>query len=236
MATSPTNGADYSQPLRQLMQQANINSYRQLSQAAGVSRWAINLLRQGQVHRLRVEALQQLSQTLNSPVAALLATFSGDGPHPQKAAQPPGSGEPHVHKTAQPLQSAASTEALQREYERLQQRLIEQEAQVRQQVQADAIAILESWLVQWPTALNAVQQNPNLPAARLIPLTKPLDALLHAWDLVPIGTVGEETSFDPQIHQPMSGNPQVGELTRIRYVGYRHGERLLYRAKVSPAS
>jgi len=216
------SGMDCSQLLKRLMQQAGLDSYRALSRRSGVSPWSITLLRQGQLQRLRVDALLRLSQALAVPVEELIIGFYGSSgsPSPEPA---PSTGE-----------AAAPVAALQREYERLQQQLVEQEEQVRRQVQADAIALLESWLLQWPTAAYAAQQNASLPAARLLPLTKPLDTLLHAWDIVPIGTVGADVSFDPQLHQPMGGNPQPGQRVRVRYVGYRHGDRLLYRAKVSP--
>ena len=213
-----TNQVDYSPQLQQLMQRVGIGSYRQLSETAGVSRWTINQLRQGNVARLRIEGLTRLSQALAVSWPDLLHHFA--------AVEPTDLPGPETSEDVQ---------ALRREYHRLQQQLADQEAVVRQRVQGEAIAILESWLLQWPTATHAVQQNATLPAARLLPLTKPLEALLKAWQVEPIGDVGETQPFDPQIHQPMAGNPQVGQMVRIRYVGYRHGQRLLYRAKVSPA-
>jgi hypothetical protein len=32
----------------------------------------------------------------------------------------------------------------------------------------------------------------------------------------------------------MEGNAQPGDFVKVRYVGYRQGEKLLHRAKVSP--
>jgi DNA-binding Xre family transcriptional regulator len=211
---------DYSPQLQQLMQRVDISSYRALSERAGVSRWAINLLRQGQGERLRVDVLLKLSQALSMPVSELIARFT----------------ETSQARGERSAPTISETEALRQEYDRLRQQLTTLEGDIRQRVQDDAIATLESWLLQWPTAAYAVQQNPNLPASRLLPLTRPLNALLESWDLVTIGTVGEEAAFDPTIHHPMTGNPRVDELVRIRYVGYRRGERILYRAKVSPAA
>jgi molecular chaperone GrpE (heat shock protein) len=59
--------------------------------------------------------------------------------------------------------------------------------------------------------------------------------LVAAWEVEPIGTVGTEVPYDPQNHQLMGGTVQPGESVRVRYVGYRQGDRLLHRAKVSPA-
>jgi DNA-binding Xre family transcriptional regulator/molecular chaperone GrpE (heat shock protein) len=210
---------DYSPQLQQLMQRKDIPSYRALGERAGISQWTINLLRQGQVARLRVEALMKLSQTLATPLPDLIALFTGTSQtQPERASAP----------------RTSETQALRQEYDRLRQQLADQEAEIRKRVQGDAIATLESWLLQWPTAVYAVQNNPDLPASRLLPLTKPLNALLESWNILPIGTVGESEPFDPTIHQPLKGNPCIGEWVRIRNLGYRQGERILYRAKVSP--
>jgi DNA-binding Xre family transcriptional regulator len=222
------NQVDYSAQLQELMQQVAIPSYRALGDKAGVSRWAINLLRQGQVERLRVEALVRLSQTLAIPLPELIAHFS------ETSKNQPGPTLPGA--TSKDVNAASDVDSLRREYERLQQKMTEQEEEVRRRVQEDAIATLESWLVQWPTAAYAVKNNPDLPASKLLPLTRPIEILLKSWDITPIGTVGEEESFDPTIHQPREGTPQVGQLVRIRNVGYRHGNRIVYRARVSPTS
>ena len=219
------NQADYSLRLRQLMQPVGINSYRALSQQAGVSRWGINLLRQGQVDRLRVGMLMRLSSALEISVSELITQFTEPARRGPEAALQPGT----TIETGAP-----AADILQQEYERLKQQMVKQEQEIRLKVQEDAISLLESWLLQWPTAVYAVQQNNNLPAARLLPLTKPLDSLLLSWNLLPIGRVGEQVPFNPQLHQPMNDNPQPGQTVRVRYVGYCHGERLLYRAKVSP--
>jgi len=223
-----TNQTDYSFRLQELMQRVEIPSYRALSDRAGVSRWAINLLRQGKLERLRVDVLMRLSQTLAMPLSGLIARFSESG---GDQVNPSVSGVGSAPSTASP-----DVEALRREYERLQQQLADQEQEVRQRVQRDAIATLESWLVQWPTAVYAAQNNPDLSATKLLPLARPIETLLQSWDVTPIGTVGQEEPFDPTIHQPREGNPQVGQIVRIRNVGYRHGEKIVYRAKVSPSS
>ena len=49
-----------------------------------------------------------------------------------------------------------------------------------------------------------------------------------------IATVDEELAYDPQDHQLMKGTAQPGELVKVRYVGYKQGDKLLYKAKVSP--
>jgi DNA-binding Xre family transcriptional regulator len=219
---------DYSAQLQELMGRVEIPSYRALSGKAGVSRWAINLLRQGKLERLRVDVLMRLSQTLATPLPELIARFSAPAGN---QANPPGSGV-----ASDPPMASPDVEALRHEYKRLQQAMAEQKDEIRQRVQRDAIATLESWLIQWPTAAYAAQNNPDLPASKLLPLAKPLEKLLQSWEITSIGTVGQEEPFDPTIHQPREGHPQAGQMVRIRNVGYRHGDKIVYRAKVSPAS
>jgi transcriptional regulator with XRE-family HTH domain len=106
----------------------------------------------------------------------------------------------------------------------------------REQFQRESLEIIESWLLQWPTAASAIAQNPDLPAQRVIKLLKPIEKLLASWNVVQIGQVGEEVAYNPQQHQLLSGSAQPGETVRVRYVGYQHGEKLLYRPKVEPIS
>jgi transcriptional regulator with XRE-family HTH domain len=211
-------GADYSAALRSPMAQAGIPSYRALSRASGVPRSAIDALRQGQVGRLRLDTLQRLSHTLNLPLAVLVTTFSATD-----AADPPAPGDP-----------IAQVDALRQECDRLQTQLNTQAATVLQQVQQEAIAQLESWLVQWPTAAHAAQQRADLPAAKLLPLVRPVEALIASWGVTAIETVGAEVPFDPQIHRPRTGVPTPGQPVRVTHVGYRQGDRLLHRAQVTP--
>jgi hypothetical protein len=46
--------------------------------------------------------------------------------------------------------------------------------------------------------------------------------------------VGEHVTYDPQIHQLIEGDTDKVSTVVVRYVGYRQGDTLLYRAKVSP--
>jgi transcriptional regulator with XRE-family HTH domain len=102
--------------------------------------------------------------------------------------------------------------------------------------QQEVISILESLILQLPTLIYVVEKNPNLPANKLIPLLQPLNELLCAWEIKPIGHVGEIIPYNPQEHQLIENNDleiEKGQLVKIRYVGYRHEDKLLYRAKVS---
>lgn len=212
---------DYTQLLQQLMQQVGFSNYRQLSRSTGISEKQLRRLRQGQVSQFRVETLLKLSQALQVPVSELLERFSSGFTPPVSQID--------EGKTV-------SLEALRQEYQRLQQQLEQQRETLMQEFQQSSLQQLESWLLQWPTAAYAAQQNQQLPAARLLPLVRPVEQLLQQWGVEAIASVGSELPYDPQWHQLMEGTAQPGELVRVRYTGYRQGSKLLYRAKVSSIS
>jgi molecular chaperone GrpE (heat shock protein) len=91
-------------------------------------------------------------------------------------------------------------------------------------------------LLQWPTAAAVAQKNPQWPAVKLLPLVRPLANLLKQWQVEAIASVGETLPYDPQWHQLLESELQVepGTPVIVRYVGYRQGKHLLYRAKVRP--
>lgn len=207
----------YSQRLRSLLQQAQIPSLKALSRAADVSEWQVKQLSKGQAAKMRVESLHKLAQALQVSIVELMAKFSElacSSRYPQGVATP-------------------TAPNLQQEYQRLQLRLQQQQEILQQEFQNTSLQILESWLLQYPTAAYAAQQN-DVPASRLLPLMRPVEQLIKAWGLEAIAPVGAEIAYDPQIHQLMEGNAEMGDRVRVRYTGYWQGEKLLYRAKVSP--
>ena len=127
--------ADYSPQLQTLMGAVGLTSYRALGRAAGVSRTAVDRLRRGQVGGLSVQTLLHLSQALQVSSAELIAQFSWP-------VDPP----PRPHRQPSPVSDSA----------------IDSEAAQRQRFQADALACLEPWLRQWPTAVAATQRQPDL--------------------------------------------------------------------------
>lgn len=211
--------SEYTDRLRSLMQSAGVSSFKALSQTAHVSEWQVRQLRQGKAGQMQVAVLDSLSRALHISLMELIAGFSG-------------------LSMPAPLSLGGSTQAdikaLQQEYERLQAQLIDQKAVSRQEFQQASLQILESLLLQLPTVIYAVQQNPQLPASRLLPLLKPIDQLLASWGIEAIAPVGAEQPYDPQVHQLMDGVANPGDRVKVRYGGYRQGETLLYRAKVSP--
>jgi hypothetical protein len=97
--------------------------------------------------------------------------------------------------------------------------------------QLAAFQQMESFLTYWPAAAYQVEQGTDLPAAKLLPLVKPIDRLLASWGIESIGQVGETLAFDPQQHQS-DGFIDPGASVRVRYPGYRQVDKLLIRAQV----
>ncbi|MGB8699452.1 MAG: helix-turn-helix domain-containing protein [Thermosynechococcaceae cyanobacterium] len=195
--------------LRHWMEVAGIPSWRALSQLSGVSRRKIEQLRHGEAHLLSVQQARQLADALQISLSDLLQT---------------------------PLNLPAAPELakVQAEYQRLQAAQQDLRSQLTQDLQAEVLHILEPLLLQWPTAAYAAQQNSTAPAVRILPLLRPLEQLLQTWHIEPIGAVGETVEYDPQVQQwaEPTPPPEMGTSVRVTHVGYRQGQKLLYRAKV----
>lgn len=212
---------NFTQKLQDLMQKVGISSFKALSRTSGVSERQILRLRQLGVEQMRVDVLLKLSQALEVSLSELVAIFSQVD---------------LVRDEVIPTQELSQQIAdLKKEYERVQQQLQQQRQVVLQEFQQSSLQLLESLLLQFPTAAHKARENPQLPAVNIIPLIqKPLERLLQQWGVEAIAPVGAQLPYDPQMHQLMEGNVQPGERVKIRYIGYYQGDKLLYRAKVSP--
>jgi transcriptional regulator with XRE-family HTH domain len=208
---------DYTQSLQKLMQQLGVSSYKALAKTAGVSDRQLLRLRRGELNRMRVDVLLKLSQALQVSLAELVVTFS------PATEQPP----PEEESTPEVAQ-------LKKEYERLQAQLDTQRQELWLEFQQSSLQVIESWLLQWPTAAQKARENPQLAAVKLLPLVRPIEQLLQKWEVEAIAPVGAEVAYDPQLHQLLEGAAQPGEKVKVRYTGYHQGDKLLYRAKVSP--
>lgn len=206
------NIPDYAPQLQRLMQQAGLGGDRQLSQKAGVSELQLSRLRRGLALQTRADILLKISQALEISLNELLATFA------------PGSVE---------LEQRTPT-AIEQEYQRLQATLDTQRASLLEEFQLSSLQILESWMLQWPTAARKVQENQHLPAVKLLPLLRPVEKLLQQWGVESIAPVGASIPYNPQQHQLLEGTAEPGATVKVRYTGYRQGDKLLYRAKVIP--
>ena len=228
--------SDQTSTLRALMHGVGISSFAQLCQQTGLPQSQVRRLRRGELQHLPMASVIKLGLVLQVPVSELWAQFAITEEEPMASMiqwQPSGG--------ASPDQKEQALAPLKLEYERLQMQVQEQRQELLQAFQQSALSVLESLLLQWPTAAYAAQKNPQAPAVKLLPLLRPLEQLLHSWQVERIGTVGEEVTYDPRWHQVMASASGVsseqvvvtGDAVRVRYVGYRQGDRLLYRAKVS---
>ncbi len=205
--------------LRDLMQQVNIADINELSQVAKVSRLQLIRIQQGLILNISLGAIAKIAKALNISIDSLVGTFV----------------EPSSVVNQSPASPANDAlKACQQEYQKLQQEMAQQREILATEFQQASLETIESWLLQWPTATTAVRQNPQLPAARLLSLVEPVEQLLKQWQVEAIAAVGDELAYDPQYHQLMKGTAQPGELVKVRYVGYKQGDKLLYKAKVSP--
>ncbi|MEM9924989.1 MAG: helix-turn-helix transcriptional regulator [Cyanobacteria bacterium P01_D01_bin.50] len=220
MTSKTENKIDFTQKLLELMQQKDICSFKALSKVAGVSKYQIQRLRKGEIQQMRLEFLVKIAQALQIDLSELINKFS----------------ETELIKQQTSTQHSSQQIAdLKKEYERLEKQLENQEKLLLSQFQQSSLQLLESLLIQFPTAAHKARENRQLPAANIIPLIeKPLNRLLQEWGVEAIASVGAELPYQPEIHQLIEGNAQIQEKVKVRYTGYRQGNKLIYRAKVSP--
>lgn len=205
--------------LQDLMQQVNIADIDELSQVANVGRLQLIRIQQGLILNVSLGAIWKIAKALNRSVDSLIAIFV----------------EQSLINNESPVSPAqGALSACQQEYQQLQQEMTQQRSTLTAEFQQATLETIESWLLQWPTAATAVRQNPQLPASRLLSLVEPVEQLLKQWQIETIAAVGEELAYDPQNHELMKGIAQPGELVKVRYVGYKQKDKLLYKAKVSP--
>ncbi|WP_319419808.1 helix-turn-helix domain-containing protein [Pleurocapsa sp. FMAR1] len=207
------------QLLQDLMQQVDISDLEELSQEANVARLQLIRIQRGLIRNLSVDAIARIAKALNVSIDSLVETFVEQSTENTK-----------LQKT----ENRDALTACQQEYQKLQQEMLEQQEFLEAEFQQASLETIESWLLQWPTAVAAVHKNPQLPAERLLSLVKPIEQLLKQWDIKTIASVGEELFYDPQYHQLLKGTAEPGELVKVRYVGYKQEDKLLYKAKVSP--
>ncbi|MFB2646037.1 molecular chaperone GrpE [Raphidiopsis sp. BLCC-F218] len=115
---------------------------------------------------------------------------------------------------------------------RLETEITQQKNQLQQKFQQETFHTLQPLLCTYPT-IKSITQIKDLPAKNLIPLLIYLDNLIQSWGYTTIGTVWEQTPYNPQYHQPDSDDIQESEPVYIRFIGYRQNEKIIYPAKVS---
>ena len=207
------------QLLRDLMRQVNIADIYELSKVAGVARLPIIRIERGLILNVSVGTVARIAKALNVSVDNLIETFSEQSV---------------TNVITQESKPNNDLIVCQQEYQKLQREMLEQQAFLETQFQKASLETIESWLLQWPTAVAAVQKNPQLPAARLLALVEPVEQLLKQWNVERIEVIGEKLAYNPQYHQLIKGIAQPGDMVEVRYVGYKQEDKLLYKAKVSP--
>lgn len=211
---------DYPERLQQLMQQVGLRSLRELSRQAGVSRWQVQQLREGKALQMRGESLLKLSVALQISLHDLVSQFATVELTPQERQEP--------------KDATGKRDSYQAEYQRLKTEMAQQREVLMQEFQQSGLQMLESWLKQWPKAVYAAQQNPQLLAVNLLPLMRPVEELVKQWGVEAIAEVGSQVAYDPRWHQLTQGTAEPGAMVTVKSPGYRQGDRLLYRTEVSP--
>lgn len=201
---------DRTPQLQALMQQVSINSWRELYRSTGTSAHTINQLRAGNFNTLRWQTIVKISEVLQISIEEFTTTF----------------GERKTKSSDQSIQ------ILQQEYQQLQNQLHQQRTAVQAEFQLESLQVLESFLTYFPTAKYAAGNNPDFPASKLFPLIGSIDRLIRSWGVTVIGEVGDQVAYDPRWHQLVDGTADLDRLVTVRYVGYRQGEKLIFRAKV----
>ncbi len=214
---------DLTGKLQDLMGKAGIASFKALSRASGVSPQQILRLRSGKVEQMRLNILLKLAAILQIPLNDLVANFTVSS----------GAGIKLDSESINQSQLHRKILDLEAECDRLSKQLENQREILQQDFQESSLQILESLLVFWPTAAQSAKEDPQKAAIHIVPLVqKPLEKLLQAWGVEAIAAVGAEIPYDPQLHQALEGNPVLGETVKVRYIGYRKANKLLYRARV----
>ncbi|MBW4666994.1 MAG: helix-turn-helix transcriptional regulator [Cyanomargarita calcarea GSE-NOS-MK-12-04C] len=228
------SNTDFTNQLQSLMQLVGISSFKALSRATGVSERQLLRLRRGEVEQIRVDVLLKLSQKLQISLSELVETFSSPDLEKKEIfrTQDTLSGDLTTGLKIELLNEIADLKV---EYERSRHELSQQRSSLLSEFQQSSFGLLESLLTQFPTAAQKARENPQLEAVKILPLVeKPLEKLLLAWGIEAIASIGSEVPYDPALHQLMEGKSQLGEAVKVRYAGYRQGNKLLNRAKVSP--
>jgi len=205
----------YDTILRERMNQLNIVDWQDLGEKAGLSRFAVRLVRQGDVGKLTVDQLRRLATVLNLNFQEFDRTLSA------------------LPVSATITTNPSEIEELRQQCFRLREELQQQKTQLTADFRRATFEQLQTLLTSYPAARKMAEAKPDMPAKNLSALFTPLETLLSSWDFETIGSAWEQVTYNPQLHQPDVEDIKEGELVYIRFVGYRDGEQILAPAKVS---
>ncbi|MEG4801055.1 XRE family transcriptional regulator [Microcoleus sp. ARI1-B5] len=205
----------YDTILRERMNQLNIVDWQDLGEKAGLSRFGVRLVRQGDVGKLTVDQLRRLATVLNLNFQEFDRTLSA------------------LPVSATITTNPSEIEELRQQCFRLRDELQQQKTQLTADFRRATFEQLQTLLTNYPAARKMAEAKPNMPAKNLSALFTPLENLLSSWDFETIGSAWEQVAYTPQLHQPDVEDITEGELVYVRFVGYRDGEQILAPAKVS---
>lgn len=205
----------YDTILRERMNQLNIVDWQDLGDKAGLSRFGVRLVRQGDVGKLTLDQLRRLATVLNLNFQEFDRTLSA------------------LPTSATITSNPSEIEELRQQCFRLRDELQQQKTQLTVDFRHATFEKLRTLLTSYPAARKMAEAKPNMSAKNLSALFTPLENLLSSWDFETIGSAWEQVTYNPQLHQPDLEDIKEGELVYIRFVGYRDGEQILAPAKVS---
>ncbi|MEG5140370.1 MULTISPECIES: nucleotide exchange factor GrpE [unclassified Microcoleus] len=205
----------YDTILRERMNQLNIVDWQDLGEKAGLSRFGVRLVRQGDVGKLTVDQLRRLATVLNLNFPEFDRTLSA------------------LPTSATITTNPNEIEELRQQCFRLREELQQQKTQLTTDFRRATFEQLQTLLTSYPAARKMAEAKPEMRAKNLSALFTPLENLLSSWNFEAIGLTWEQVAYNPQLHQPDVEDITEGELVYVRFVGYRDGERILAPAKVS---
>ncbi len=215
--------------LLELMRRNKIANWNQLQQKSGLSNSAMWKLRDGDSNSLSLDELEQIAIALNIPSGNFLDKLGILPPHPELEKKR----RECLDLQQQLQQLTQEKETLRKDGLRLHSELQQQQLELTQEFRKSTFEKLQTLLVNYPSIHQMVNVKPELPAKNLLSSFTPLENLLKEWNYQPIGKPWEQVEYNPQIHQPDTGDIQEGEKVYIRFVGYQHQGNILCPAKVS---
>lgn len=212
--------------LLERMERLGIANWKALQQKSGLKAPTLAEVRRGKIGRLTPEQLSGLADALDWTAAELrdnLRDNLGDNLVERQLAD----------LSARVAAYTAEAEELRQQCLRLRDELQRQSSQLSADFRNGTFEQLQTLLTNYPSVRSLAKAKPDLPAKNLVSLFAPLENLLESWGYQAIGSPWEKVAYDPQLHQPDTGDMAAGELVYIRFVGYRDGDRILCPAKVS---
>lgn len=134
---------------------------------------------------------------------------------------------------AERARAEATIAALREDYEALERMLERRITLALADQKLSFYRQIEPLLTQLPVVRHALDTGRPVEAADVLALLSPLDTALAGWGLQAIAEVGAEAPFDPSLHQATGRAPEPGAPVRVKHVGYRLGDQILRRARVS---